>query len=180
MDFESELKKVLDELWRCSMFLMKNVNDAGDLYQSTIMLALKYYRKNKSPHILNFKKWIIAILFNQAKKIFKERKYISLDDIEEEPAEPHDSAPDRPLTCDIANIYESIKSDLSSIINNALSYLSPLQREILLAVDILEYNYREVAELLCIPIGTVMSNLHRARKKLKYILSNSLHKLRKI
>ncbi len=175
MDFEAELKKVLDDLWRCSMFLMKDSNDASELFQNTIIAALKYFRKKKSLHILNFKKWIISILFNEAKRLFKKKKYISLDEIEEDSIFENTENHKKYADASIGKIYENIKSNLSNIMNNALSYLSPVQREILLAVDILDYDYKEVAEILSVPIGTISSRLDRARKKLKYILSRSLH-----
>ncbi len=180
MDFEIELKKVLDDLWRCSKFLMKNDSDASELYQNTVLAALKFFRKNKKPNILNFKKWIISILFNEGKKLYSKKYYTSLEDIEYEPVDENSAHTSDISNASIGSIYESIKDNLSSIVQNALDRLEPKQREILLAIDILNYNYKEVAEILAIPIGTIMSRLDRARKKLKFLLANSIYKLKQI
>lgn len=180
MDFESELKNVVDDLWRCAKFLSKNDADAAELYQNTILLALKFFRKNKKAPILNFKKWIIAILFNERKKLYKNKKYVSLEESEYEPFDENNTNLYNTINPYIGSIYESIKENLSNVVQKALDRLDPQQREILLAVDILDYNYKEVAEILDIPIGTIMSRLDRARKKLRFLLINSLPKLQQL
>lgn len=177
MDFETELKKVLDDLWRCARFLMKNEADASELFQNTVLLALKFSRKHKETNISNFKKWIISILFNEGKKLYNKKKERSLEELIEE---PQDISRNNPYTINISIgfIYDSIKENLSGVVQKALERLNHQQREILLAVDILNYNYKEVAQILDIPIGTVMSNLDRARKRLKFLLANSFYKLK--
>lgn len=180
MDFEIELKKVLDDLWRCSKFLMKNDPDASELYQNTILLALKFFHKNKNSNILNFKKWIISILFNEAKRLYGKKHHTNLDDMEYEPADESSENSLNIANISIGSIYENIKDNLSNVVQNALDRLEPQQREILLSIDILDYNYKEVAEILSIPIGTIMSRLDRARKKLRFLLANSVHKLKQI
>jgi RNA polymerase sigma-70 factor (ECF subfamily) len=58
-------------------------------------------------------------------------------------------------------------------VRQAVARLSPPQREVLMLVDLEACSYAEVAEILGIPVGTVMSRLNRARLKLKQILAHS-------
>lgn len=62
------------------------------------------------------------------------------------------------------------REDSIAHIRNAVASLEPNQRLVVTLVDLMEFSYVEVAEILDIPIGTVMSRLSRARKKLKELL----------
>ncbi len=55
-------------------------------------------------------------------------------------------------------------------LQQALAHLSPVSREVLLLIAVEEYTYAETAKMLSIPIGTVMSRLHRARQQLRSLM----------
>lgn len=60
-----------------------------------------------------------------------------------------------------------IRSEEKNLIREALSVMKPDDREIIVLKDLQDYSYREIAEMLAIPAGTVMSRLYTARRKLK-------------
>ncbi len=70
-----------------------------------------------------------------------------------------------------------IQNTVGDEILNALNKLNIKHRTILLLSDLEEFSYEEISEILNIPIGTVRSRLHRARNKMKRLLSNYANKM---
>ena len=78
-------------------------------------------------------------------------------DLDEAPEEQHDP-----------NVLAAARMDL----RQAIALLPPSMREVLLLVTVEEYTYAEAAEILDVPIGTVMSRLHRARERLRVLMTD--------
>ncbi|MDH5546397.1 MAG: sigma-70 family RNA polymerase sigma factor [Gammaproteobacteria bacterium] len=128
---------------------------AGDLTQDTLAKALKNMHQLKDTDALDA--WLFSILNNCWKDYWRNRREMSdLDQIEHEPFD------------DIHTHQQ--RNDLISGVRQAIARLPLHQRQVLSLVDIEEMSYKEVAQILDIPIGTVMSRLCRARKELKDIL----------
>lgn len=144
-------------LERAAYGLVRNtVVDAHDLAQATNELVLKNrHQWNR----LDFRKWVYTILFRQfllEKQNEKKRRGVDLDDDAWERIE--DSA-----ALGAEAVVESLEFD------QQMMRLSEHHREILL-LDAKGFSYQEMAEMLNIPVGTVMSRLQRARRRYKHLL----------
>jgi RNA polymerase sigma-70 factor, ECF subfamily len=166
--FEELAMPLFNQLYNFAHWLTKNGDDAEDLVQETYVKALKGFSSFRLG--TNFRAWMYRILRNTfltSRTGLKETTTLSTDPEEGEPIEPVDR--DTP---------ESIFMDRSNrrLLEQAIEELPVHYREILLLCDMEEMSYQEISEMLCIPIGTVMSRLSRARKALRSSLGTQLQK----
>lgn len=130
---------------------------AEDLVQDTCIKAYNSYLQKGE--IENPKSWLYRILINTHID-YTRKKQLNLIDIADV-----DLADNKTPYKDIeTNVFFK---DLGS----ALNKLEPEQRIVIYLSDINEYSYKEISEMLSIPIGTVMSRIHRARQNLRKLLS---------
>lgn len=153
--FEAEAMKHIDDLFRTAKRLTMNQVDAEDLVQETFMQAWKSFDHYELG--TNCRAWLYKILFNkydhQRRKKYTQSKYFQeADDLVFLSAAYHAPIPEK-LT--------------DSQVIAALDKLPEHYRSVVLLADVHEFDYKEVAEVLEIPIGTVMSRLSRARTQLK-------------
>jgi len=151
----------IDALYGVALSLTKNPNDASDLVQDT------YARAIRAAHTFQEKgggmrSWLLTILhnafYNQAKR--KSLAPVLMDEIVA--ADPNQNAPDEaPPAWDLRSLdWEQVDERIKKAIDD----LTPEHRDVLLLWGVQGLKYREIAQVLDIPIGTVMSRLHRARK----------------
>ncbi|MCB9217601.1 MAG: sigma-70 family RNA polymerase sigma factor [Candidatus Kapaibacterium sp.] len=158
-EFEAEVLPHLDELYRTAVRLLKgNRDEANDLVQDTFVQAWKSFDRYERG--TNARAWLYAILMNKARHYHRRittRKVVPLSDHGDETLldRVEGSAPLTAETISDENILA------------ALERLSEEHREVVLLADVQEFSYKEVAEILEIPIGTVMSRLSRARAGLR-------------
>lgn len=131
---------------------------ADDLVQDTLERAFAKWHLWRTG--TNLRAWLFAIMhnvfINQLEATRHDRDAVSLDDAPESATPPvHDSA--------------LVMRDLAA----ALEQIPEEQREVLLLVALEEMKYEEVARVLHVPIGTVMSRLARAREKLRRITTGT-------
>jgi RNA polymerase sigma-70 factor (ECF subfamily) len=158
--FEALALPLLAPLYNFAHWLTGNREEAEDLVQETFVKAMKGF-PSFSPGT-NFRAWIYRILRNTFLTSRTGLKAsISLDD-EENPI-PEPVASDDPEFLLLA------KADQEQI-HQALARLQVQQREIILLCDVEEMTYQEIAELMGVPIGTVMSRLSRARRAMRQLL----------
>lgn len=152
--FETEALPLLPDVYRVALWLTRSKAEAEDLTQETYAQALRsFHRYEKGT---NCKAWLMAILHNtNSKRLRKLSRLRIVDDSEEQIAAS--IAFDPPVPQDITD--EDILA--------ALRKLPEQYRNVVLLADVEELAYREVAGILDIPIGTVMSRLHRGRKLLR-------------
>jgi RNA polymerase sigma-70 factor (ECF subfamily) len=162
--FENETVPHQDALYNYALKIARNADDAQDLLQETYYKAYKSYHQFENG--TNSKAWMFMILkntfINNYRKTKREPAKLDYDEIED--------------------IYENIKSDqakdnnldldfynnlLDDELSEALSNIPSKMREVFLLCDLEGYTYEEIAEVTEIPIGTVRSRLHRARKLLQ-------------
>jgi RNA polymerase sigma factor (sigma-70 family) len=156
--FEELAMPLFDSLHNFARWLVHNQNDAEDLVQETCLKALRSFGSFQSG--TNFRAWIFRILKNtflsSCSKLDR-RMTVGIDS-EEFPALPVDSAtPDSLL----------IERSGKEAVQCAIEQLPVIFREVILLCDVEDASYRETAEILSIPIGTVMSRLARARKAVR-------------
>ena len=156
--FEREALPNLDALVGVASRLSRNRSDAEDIVQETFLRAWKYFDSFDAGS--NCRAWLFRIMFNVIN--FREGKKTkqaetSLDD------------EDRSTEYERSNVFafDPIKKIEGRELMEAADQLSADYRAVLWLVVIEEFSYKEAAEILNVPIGTVMSRLHRARRELR-------------
>jgi len=157
--FEELAMPLFDSLHNFARWLVHNQNDAEDLVQETYLRALRSFGSFQPG--TNFRAWIFRILKNtflsSCSKLDR-RMTVGIDSEEEFPDLPVDSAtPDSLL----------IERSGNEAVQRVIEQLPVIFREVILLCDVEDASYRETAEILSIPIGTVMSRLARARKAVR-------------
>ena len=151
-------------LYNLANWLTQDRNEAEDLVQETFARALKGFDSFQPG--TNFRAWIYRILRNTfltSRTGLKAASTISLDD-QDEPQAVAPATTETPESLLLAQSdYEAIQA--------ALRELPVAHREVILLCDVEEMSYREIADALSIPIGTVMSRLARARKAMRQLLA---------
>lgn len=160
-EFESEALPHLDELFRSAVRLAGgNRDDARDLVQDVFAQAWKSFDKYERG--TNCRAWLYRILINKGRHYHRRlytRKVIPVSEhLDEQLLDNVQSSQPVP---------ETISDDY---VLSALDNLSEEHREVVLLADVQEFSYRETAEILDIPIGTVMSRLSRGRSLLRKAL----------
>ncbi len=154
-----ELKKTLEEsrgrLYRIAYSWCHDPALADDLVQETLIKALKNSHQLRDPNTV--RSWLYRILSNCWRDHFRRlRETVDIDDM----VLAEENTPE--LNHDRLEVVERVR--------DAVATLSVGQRQVITLVDLEGCSYIEVAEILEIPIGTVMSRLCRARRALKEIL----------
>jgi RNA polymerase sigma-70 factor (ECF subfamily) len=150
-DFETEAIPHQDALYNYALKMARNTDDAQDLVQETYYKAYRSYHQFENA--TNSKAWMFMILKNTFINNYRKLK--------REPAIKSDQSRDNNLDLEF---YQNLLDDELA---NALSKLPANMRGVYLLCDLEGYTYEEIAELVNIPIGTVRSRLHRARKLLQ-------------
>jgi RNA polymerase sigma factor (sigma-70 family) len=160
LSFEVLAMPLLDSLHNFARWIARNPNDAEDLVQETYLKALRGFASFQPG--TNFRAWMFQILRNtfwsSCSKL--ERRMTVAMDLEEEEGPALAVENETPETV-------LLKRSDSGLLQNAIDNLPVHYREILLLCDVEEMSYREIAEILSIPLGTVMSRLSRARKAVR-------------
>lgn len=166
--FEVLVTPQLDAMLRTAQRLTKDSNDAEDLVQETMLKGLRFFDRFQDGS--NFKAWIFKILMNAFVNTYRKKKRqgptvdmevaseIVADSSEDQGGNPLAPFPDRE---------EAIFELIDERIKHALLDL-PEHLRIVFMLNVLEdLKYREIANILDCPVGTVMSRLFRARGMLK-------------
>lgn len=151
-DIDEQLRELLPRLRRFARWLTRDPSSADDLVQSTLERALSHWGSRRNDSAL--RAWLFAIAYRQfldGKR--RARRYASMLELF------RGVAPDEQPSLEREVIAQSVVQ--------ALERLPEEQRHLLLWVSVEGLSYREVATLLEVPIGTVMSRLSRARAALR-------------
>ncbi|GAC1543093.1 MAG: RNA polymerase sigma factor SigR [Polyangiales bacterium] len=155
--FARDLVALRPELTARAMRLTRNPAAAEDLVQDAIERALRF-REQFTPGT-SLRSWAQTIVFTLFITGYRRRRR-EREAVRSLTVDPCAwTAPDSAST-------EGAQRDLSPSLRRALDALPASFREVLLRVDVGEQSYRDAADALGVPIGTVMSRLHRARKQL--------------
>ena len=152
--FEAEAMPHLADLYRVAMWLVLDQAEAEDLVQETFIQALQSFHRYKPG--TNCKAWLTTILYHlNSKRKRKLGRMQIVGDAEEMLAET--------LRFEPAVAHHITDADILSALRNMPQNF----REVVILADVEEFSYKEIAEILGVPIGTVMSRLHRGRKILR-------------
>jgi RNA polymerase sigma-70 factor (ECF subfamily) len=159
--FEARVLPHLDAAYRFARWLSHSPADADDILQEAILRAFRGYDALRGS---DARAWLLAIVRNCHSTALQQQRRRALVPLPEE----HDAEDGRALVADTPDPEStSIRRDEQRTLDRLLSALPQEQREILMLREIEELNYREIAAVINIPIGTVMSRLARARAALK-------------
>ncbi|GMU64264.1 MAG: ECF RNA polymerase sigma factor SigR [Acidobacteriota bacterium] len=168
-DFERQALPFLDSLYNTAYRLARNSEDAEDLVQETYLKAYRSF--DQFTPGTNLKAWMFRILKNAFINEYRKRQAV-------------------PQESDFAEIEESLESHLrpeaagqikdpeqvalegalDEDVQRALDELPPDYRMAVVLADLEGFSYKEIADILEIPVGTVMSRLYRGRKLLEEVL----------
>jgi RNA polymerase sigma-70 factor (ECF subfamily) len=165
---EEEALQQVDSLYRTALRMTRNPQDAEDLVQET------YYRAFRSAHQFqpgtNLRAWLFKILtnsfINQYRKRARNPQSTSLDDVEDFYLYNHlvDSGVQPESTDPEATVIDQFAE---ADVIQALEQLPLEFRQVVLLADVEGFAYKEIADIVGIPVGTVMSRLHRGRRRLQ-------------
>jgi RNA polymerase sigma-70 factor (ECF subfamily) len=164
-EFEKTALPLMDDLYFAALGLARNARDAEDLVQDTFLKAFRNFGRFRRG--TNFKAWIFRILVNTWIDTYRKRARTPFPaDLDEGAAE----APAGPEKTQLLDNLEALDAFVGDDVQKALHALPPTHRLVLLLSDVEDFKYREIASILGIPIGTVMSRLHHARRHLRSAL----------
>jgi RNA polymerase sigma-70 factor, ECF subfamily len=157
--FEELAMPLFDSLYNFARWLGRDSNDAEDLVQETYLKALRSFVSFQSG--TNFRAWIFRILRNNflsSCSRLERRMTVAIDSEEDGPELAVDSETPETILMNHFN---------SQLMRRAIDDLPVHYREALLLCVVEEMSYQEIAQILSIPMGTVMSRLARARKAVR-------------
>jgi RNA polymerase sigma-70 factor (ECF subfamily) len=161
--FEREALAHLDSLYAAALRLTRSESDAEDLVQDTFLKAYRFYDRFEAG--TNLKAWLHRIQTNTFINRYRRRtrEKNALDGVHGDPVGEGvmSRSAMRALSQPIAAAERPL---IVAEIQAALDTLPEDYRVMILLADVEELSYREIAEVVGCPIGTVMSRLHRARK----------------
>lgn len=169
--FESVVRPHLKEVRSLARALTNSGPDADDVLQEATVRLLRFihgYRGGDS------RAWVLRVTRNTAitwMRTNRRRNHVALGSRPEEPLQP-DLTPEAEIDeCEDLFAIEARRRDAEAL-RRVIGTLNREQREIVVLRDLNGFQYSEIAAVLCIPIGTVMSRLSRARAVLQERLVN--------
>ncbi len=166
-DFEAAVAENIDALYRGALRMTRKPEEAEDLVQETFLRAYRFQHQFQPG--TNFKAWLFKIQTNLFRSRYRKQYNSpqSLDNTEEFYLYQHLGA-DVPQGDDpAADVLDKLGVEE---VRKAIEDLPPAYRETVLLTDVEGFSYKETAEILDVPVGTVMSRLHRGRQRLQQSL----------
>jgi len=164
-EFEALALPHLDGLYAAALRLAKNPRDAEDLVQDAVLRAYRFF--DKFERGTNIKAWLYKILtntfINRYRRVTKERNIVE---------DERDSVQDRLVSRDAADQAENPERAyfdrlLSDDVLRAIDAVPVDFRIAVILADLQDFSYKEIADILEVPVGTVMSRLFRGRRLLQ-------------
>jgi RNA polymerase sigma-70 factor (ECF subfamily) len=168
-DFTSGALPYRDQLFKSALRMTRSVEDAEDLIQETYLKAYKYYARFAEG--TNFKAWLFKIMKNTFINSYRKKKLqppkVDFDDVQEGLEE---------TLLDAAQVSSrdpeagAISTEMDHEVRQTLVELPHDYKMVVLLADLEGFSYKEIADILEVPVGTVMSRLYRGRRMLERTL----------
>ncbi len=163
--FDEFVLPEVDVLFRVAMSITRNKVDAEDLVQDTMLRAYRAIDRFDGRHP---RAWLLTIMRNaQINRVRRKRPELLRDP---------DVTMERVASTDVdeADVEAAVLDAVFDVdVENALNDLSQKFKEVIGLVDLAGMSYQEAADELGVPVGTVMSRLHRARAKIRESLKDT-------
>lgn len=167
--FEEEVLQLGDQVYRVARRLVSSREEAEDLVQETYARAFRSWR-SYTPGT-NLRAWLFRILTNlNIDRGRREQRAPATEPLEEGDYFLYNRLEEDGGAADEERVVERLSQDG---IVRALSAVPHDFRDVIVLVDIGDFTYQEAAQILDIPVGTVMSRLHRGRRVLKQELAET-------
>ena len=156
----------LSAAYSLARYLMRNDSDADDVVQEAFLRALKYFGGFRGEGASQSRAWLLAIVRNMA-HTWRRRLHTGPSTTEfDETVHSEAIADEHPGSA-------LSRRDLRETLAEVLDRLPPEFREVIVLREMEGLSYKEISEVADVPVGTVMSRLSRARKRLQEALSAS-------
>ncbi len=156
-EFEATILPHLDGVFRLAMWLIRDRAEAEDVVQETFSQALQSFHRFQRGS--NARAWVLTIMRHVRANRNRARRRSPLDLDGDDQLERVPAVEQTPQHVTAAEILK------------ALAVLPAGYQEVVLLCDVEDLSYREIASVMDVPIGTVMSRLHRARRLLRAALA---------
>ena len=168
-DFTTGKLPYRDQLYKSALRMTRSVEDAEDLIQETYLKAYKYYARFSEG--TNFKAWLFKIMKNTFINSYRKKKLqppkVDFDEVQEGLEETLMEKATASLSDPESWI---IAVEMDAEVREALLGLPHDYKMVVLLADLEGFAYKEIAEVLAVPVGTVMSRLYRGRRMLERAL----------
>jgi RNA polymerase sigma-70 factor (ECF subfamily) len=168
-DFTTGNLPFREQLYKSALRMTRSVEDAEDLIQETYLKAYKYYARFSEG--TNFKAWLFKIMKNTFINSYRKKKLqppkVDFDEIQEGLEETLMEQAQASLA-DPESWIMSVEMDHE--VREALLSLPHDYKMVVLLADLEGFAYKEIADILAVPVGTVMSRLYRGRRMLEKAL----------
>lgn len=173
--FEEIAFEHMDSLYSTALRMTRNAEEAEDLVQDTYLRAYRFFDKFEEG--TNFKAWIFKILtntfINKYRKKVRTPQSVQLDKVEFGLESDDESTAEGEWEGFDESRYEGMFDDE---VKAAMAQLSEEFRIVIILADIEGFSYKEIADMIDRPIGTVMSRLFRGRRVLQRVLDKYAHR----
>ena len=158
-----------NQLFKSALRMTRSREDAEDLVQETYLKAYKYY--SRFVEGTNFKAWLFKIMKNTFINTYRKAKVqppkVDFDEVQEGFEE---TLMENPPAWSLDPEAEFLGSELDHEVREALGNLPHDYKMVVLLADLEGFAYKEIADILAVPVGTVMSRLYRGRRMLERAL----------
>lgn len=166
--FETLVLPHLDAAYNLARWLLRDESAAEDAVQEASMRAFRYIHSLRGD---DARAWLLGIVRNTCFTALERKRngpdLVEFDDAEFEAAL---GAAER-SSSDPAALLE--QRNLRTLVDAAIRALSPALREVIVLREFEDLEYSEIAKIIAVPVGTVMSRLSRAREKMRSVLMQS-------
>src|SRR6185503_2206477 len=168
VDFEREALPHLSALYSAAMRLTRNERDADDLVQDAMLRAYRFFDTFEAG--TNCKAWLFRILTNVFCNRYRERERerVILDEAESSEANVQQFTAGTEAARDVEGAL--LGRIVSEDVERALAQVPQDFRLAVILADLEDFSYKEIADIMGCPAGTVMSRLYRGRKILQGLL----------
>jgi RNA polymerase sigma-70 factor (ECF subfamily) len=165
--FEEDALALSEQVYRVARRLSPSREEAEDLVQETYSRAFRNWRSFEPG--TNLRAWLFRILTNlNIDRGRREQRTPTMEPMEESDYALYNRLEAAGGSSDDERVVERLSQD--SVVD-ALAAVPHDFRDVIVLVDIGDFSYRDAAQILDIPVGTVMSRLHRGRRVLKHELA---------